>query len=82
MRQVAVHETKQDKGIGSEMVNFSENYAAENGYEWMVCSARKTAVPFYLKQGWQTVGDEFVEVTIPHFKMRKKIQDARHKTQG
>ena len=29
------------------------------------------AVPFYLRLGYEIVGDQFEEVTIPHFKMKK-----------
>ncbi len=73
MRQVAVAQAKQRKGIGQQMVLFAEKYGQKNGFEIMYCHARKTAVPFYEKLNYYTVGDEFEEVTIPHYKMEKVL---------
>jgi len=36
-------------------------------------NARKTAKGFYEKLGYEIKGDEFVEVTLPHFYMQKNI---------
>lgn len=73
MRQVAVDEQFQGAGIGAKMVEFSEAYALDHGYTIMELHARKTAVPFYEKLGYEIVGGEFLEVTIPHFKMKKDL---------
>jgi predicted GNAT family N-acyltransferase len=35
--------------------------------------ARKTAVPFYERIGYQVAGEEFLEVGIPHYEMRKLL---------
>jgi predicted GNAT family N-acyltransferase len=35
--------------------------------------ARKTAMGFYEKLGYEKIGDEFTEVTIPHYKMEKRL---------
>jgi predicted GNAT family N-acyltransferase len=61
----------QGQGIGSQLVLFTDNYAKEKGYKLIHCNARKTAVPFYLKQGYKILGDEFLEVNIPHYYMEK-----------
>jgi len=37
----------------------------------MVLNARKTAVGFYEKLGYEKIGEEFPEINIPHYKMRK-----------
>ena len=74
MRQVAVLEEMQSQGVGTRMVSFAEDVASEAGYTTMVLHARKTAVPFYLKQGYFTVGDEFLEINIPHYTMWKDIK--------
>jgi predicted GNAT family N-acyltransferase len=73
MRQVAVAEKMQGKGIGQLMVQFSESFAREKGFTTMDLNARKTAVPFYLKMNYTQVGDEFTEVTIPHYRMVKQL---------
>jgi predicted GNAT family N-acyltransferase len=73
MRQVAVDERAQGKGIGSKLVLKSEEISQYNNATELMCHARKTAVPFYLKLGYNTIGDEFSEVNIPHFKMSKSL---------
>ena len=74
LRQMAVQDNLQKKGIGASMMNFAENIARDNGYEKMIMHARKTAVGFYEKLGYTIAGKEFVEVSIPHFVMEKKIR--------
>jgi predicted GNAT family N-acyltransferase len=36
-------------------------------------NARKNALGFYDKLGYKVVGDEFLEVTLPHFTMEKEL---------
>ncbi|MCC7439274.1 MAG: GNAT family N-acetyltransferase [Armatimonadetes bacterium] len=71
MRQVAVADLAQGQGIGKAMVEFSENFARNNGFSSISMHARETAVPFYLKLGYEVIGERFEEVSIPHFKMTK-----------
>ena len=73
MRQVAVAENRQKQGIGQRLVAYSETWAQRNAFEKMTLHARETAVPFYLKLGYTTVGERFFEVGIPHFKMEKSL---------
>lgn len=72
MRQVAVDEDYQGKGVGKALVLRSEKFASENGFSLITLHARKTAVLFYEKIGYKIVGDEFTEVTLSHFKMKKE----------
>ena len=73
MRQVAVSPALQGQGVGTALVKASEDMASRLGFRQMVLHARETAVPFYLRNGYTIVGDRFEEVTIPHFKMVKKL---------
>lgn len=73
MRQVAVLPSEQGKGIGMAMVASSETLAKQLNFKEIILHARKTAVPFYLKQDYEIIGKEFMEVSIPHFKMRKLL---------
>lgn len=73
MRQVAVEPSKQGTGIGKALVGFSEQWALDHGYTYIELHARKTAQPFYLSLGYQTVGDDFEEVGIPHVRMEKQL---------
>jgi predicted GNAT family N-acyltransferase len=73
LRQMAVENSQQGKGIGATMMNFAENVARDRGYKVMAMHARKTATGFYEKLGYRVEGDEFQEVTIPHYLMKKKL---------
>lgn len=73
LRQMAVHNSQQGKGIGATMMNFAENVARDRGFKVMAMHARKTATGFYEKLGYRVEGDEFMEVTIPHYLMKKKL---------
>jgi N-acetylglutamate synthase-like GNAT family acetyltransferase len=73
LRQMAVQNNVQGKGIGATMMNFAENVARDAGYKKMIMHARKTAIGFYEKLGYRVVGEEFEEITIPHYIMEKKL---------
>ena len=74
LRQMAVHKNLQGKGIGASLMNFAENLARDRGFRNLVMHARKVAVGFYEKQGYQISGDEFIEVSIPHYLMHKRLK--------
>src|SRR6187549_2547964 len=73
LRQMAVQNNLQGKGIGASMLNFAEILARDKGYKKLIMHARKTAIGFYEKLGYKVVGDEFIEVTIPHYVMEKGL---------
>ena len=51
----------------------AENLARDRGYKALNMHARKNAVGFYEKMGYQVASEEFTEVTIPHVVMEKKL---------
>lgn len=73
MRQVAVSPEAQGRGVGTLLIAAAEEFGAQNGFEWMKLSARETAVPFYLGLGYELVGEAYIEVTIPHRAMQKRL---------
>ncbi|NUN09698.1 MAG: GNAT family N-acetyltransferase [Ignavibacteriaceae bacterium] len=73
MRQVAVDENFQRRGIGKVLVGHSEMYAAEHGFKLISLHSRDTAVEFYKSLGYECAGEGFTEVTIPHHRMIKKL---------
>ncbi|MET3875611.1 GNAT family N-acetyltransferase [Chitinophaga sp. OAE865] len=74
LRQMAVSPGFQGKGIGREIVVFAEQYARSNGFDELTMHARKEATGFYLKLGYKICGEEFTEVGIPHYEMRKNLK--------
>ena len=73
LRQMAVLNDLQGKGIGRALMLFAENLARDRGYNKISMHARKNATGFYEKVGYKVVGDEFIEVTIPHYNMEKEL---------
>ncbi len=74
LRQMAVISDLQKKGIGASLINFAENVARDKGYHTMIMHARKSAIGFYQKFGYSISGDEFQEVSIPHYVMKKALR--------
>ena len=74
LRQMAVSPAWQGKGIGREIIGFAEAYARSNGFGLLTMHARKEATGFYQKLGYEICGEEFTEVGIPHYEMRKNIK--------
>jgi len=73
LRQMAVISGLQGKGIGRVLMQFAENIARDRGYKKLIMHARKTAMGFYEKLGYRKIGNEFLEVTIPHYAMEKSL---------
>jgi GNAT superfamily N-acetyltransferase len=73
MRQVAVRPDRQRQQIGTALVDFAEQSARALGYREIVAHVRESAIPFYARLGYERRGARFVEVTLPHFLMRKII---------
>jgi GNAT superfamily N-acetyltransferase len=73
LRQMAVLSNLQGKGIGRALMNFAENLARDRGYKTITMHARKNVVAFFERLDYRVVGDEFIEITIPHYLMEKKL---------
>lgn len=74
LRQMAVLNDLQGKGVGRALMNFAENLARDRGYKRLTMHARKNSLGFYEKMGYKRISDEFQEITIPHYVMEKKLQ--------
>ena len=73
LRQMAVLNNLQGKGIGRALMQFAENIARDRGFKKIIMHARKSAAGFYEKLGYQVCSGEFEEVTLPHYEMEKKL---------
>jgi ribosomal protein S18 acetylase RimI-like enzyme len=73
LRQMAVLNALQGKGIGRALMNFAENLARDRGYKIMRMHARANAIGFYEKVGYKVKGDQFMEITIAHYVMEKEL---------
>ncbi|MEO6490391.1 MAG: GNAT family N-acetyltransferase [Ferruginibacter sp.] len=73
IRQMAVPNNLQGKGIGASLISFMETIARDKGCKCLVMHARDTAVSFYEKFGYKAKGEPFMEVGIPHHVMEKRL---------
>ena len=73
MQRVVVTEKLRGLNIGSEMMTFCEKFALDRKSKLIYCHARDSAVNFYIKNGYEGIGDYFYEDGIPHLKMIKKL---------
>lgn len=73
LRQMAVLNDLQGKGIGRALMTFAENLARDRGYRTITMHARDNALGFYEKMGYRKVGQPFEEITIPHYVMEKRL---------
>jgi ribosomal protein S18 acetylase RimI-like enzyme len=73
MRQVAVRPDLQRTGLGTQLVVASEVLARSRGFRTMTLHARDTALAFYRRLGYDVEGCPFEEVSIPHYRMSKRL---------
>jgi len=73
LRQMAVQNNLQGKGIGASMMSFAETVARDKGYKILMMHARNTAIGFYEKFDFKVKGGEFIEVNVPHHAMEKRL---------
>ncbi|MCD4817626.1 MAG: GNAT family N-acetyltransferase [Candidatus Cloacimonetes bacterium] len=73
LKQMVVAEEKRKTGKGKKLLSFAEEYLKKEGISKIILHSRKDSVGFYQKSGYLIEGSEFIEVTIPHFKMAKTI---------
>lgn len=75
MGRFAVKKELRKNGYGRILMGKLLEYAKENGYSGVELSAVETAVGFYQKQGFETVGDYYLETGVPHIYMKKEFKD-------
>ncbi len=74
LRGMAISKKSQGKGIGSMMLAMGLERIKEKGISFLWCKARKEALGFYKKQGFEIVGSPFeIEYIGWHYTMFKKI---------
>lgn len=73
LRQMAVRNQLQGKGIGRALMEFAETIARDIGYREIAMHARFTSTGFYEKLGYEISGQEFTKLSILHVLMKKRI---------
>ncbi|MBY0537613.1 MAG: GNAT family N-acetyltransferase [Chitinophagaceae bacterium] len=73
LRQLAVLNNLQGKGIGKAILQFAENIARDLKYKKITMHARSAVSPFFEKLGYQIQGPEFQKLDLPHVEMEKQL---------
>lgn len=74
LRQMAVADDMQGRGIGRLLVQHAEECARAWRYKEIRLHAREAAIGFYLACGFVEYGERFFEVGLPHRHMRKLLR--------
>lgn len=74
LRGMAILKAYQGHGFGHKILDYGENLLREKKVKTVWCNARKSALPFYTKQGYQILGEPFIIVDIGlHYLMHKTL---------
>jgi predicted GNAT family N-acyltransferase len=69
--QMAVQADGRGRGLGRRLVTTLEDELRRRAVRKIHMHARADVVPFYERLGYATYGEPFVEIGIPHRRMRK-----------
>lgn len=74
LRGMATSPSARGTGCGKALLIGCENAARDAGCDSLWCNARRIAVGFYEKHGWEVCSEEFDIPSVgPHFRMRRKL---------
>jgi GNAT superfamily N-acetyltransferase len=75
LRGMATEPDSRGLGLGTQLLEWATQHIARSQYVWHYwCNARKPAIGFYQKLGWNVDSDEFdIPTAGPHVKMSKFI---------
>ncbi len=74
LRGMASIKGSQGKGYGKKLLASAEQILKDRNVDVLWCNARVVARDFYIKLGYQSIGDVFeVDQVGPHFLMYKKL---------
>lgn len=73
LRQMAIRPGLQHGGLGTLLVRRGEDELRRRQATGVRLSARVTAIGFYQRLGYVAEGEPFLEVTLPHRLMRRRL---------
>ncbi len=75
IKYLCVYKEYSGKGIGRQLVQFSENYVKEKGFCKIILESRDTALNFYRNMNYEVIGKAFMPEFVPikHIPMEKNI---------
>ncbi len=73
LRQMAIRPGMERRGLGTMLVRHGEDALQRLGAMGARLAARENAIGFYQRLGYVVEGASFIEVTLPHRLMRKRM---------
>lgn len=73
VQRMAVLGEARGAGVGAAILETLARIALERGLEELVLEAQVHAIPFYERAGYVAEGEEFLDVGIPHRRMRRRL---------
>ncbi|MFP4298180.1 MAG: GNAT family N-acetyltransferase [Spirulinaceae cyanobacterium] len=73
IERLAVMQTARKQGIATALMQAAIQFARDRDYTQIVLNAQTYIKPFYLKLGFEPVGEEFLEAGIVHIKMIQNL---------
>ncbi len=67
--RLAVHRNLRGSGAGRQLLEALVIAARQMGVQTLMLHAQESAIGFYLRQGWQSRGEPFVEAGVRHVEM-------------
>jgi phosphoribosylformimino-5-aminoimidazole carboxamide ribotide isomerase len=77
-RKFATLTAKQGRGYGFRLLAYVMDWVFKNGYRYIWCNARVSAIGFYQKFGMSATGDSWKKWDIDFIKMEKYLMHADH----
>jgi|SRR6218665_479918 len=75
--QMAVSPSRQKSGLGAQLVRALEEALVARGIQEVTLHARAHVAGFYEKLGYAVYGEPFMEVSVPHVHMRRRLDSPR-----
>ena len=72
-RKMAVLPEAQGKGFGKQLLLYVIDYCKQQKIETLWCNARISAVEFYKKIGFATIGEPYLQNHLEYIKMEIKV---------
>lgn len=73
LRQMAIRPDLERRGLGALLMRHGENRLRLLGAASAWLAARESAVGFYERMGYAVEGNAFIEVTLPHRRMARRL---------
>lgn len=74
LRGMATLAQHRGKGFGGELIDYAVNHLHDKQADYIWCNARKVAVKFYQRSGFEIISNEFeIKGIGPHYVMRRKL---------